>query len=84
MVGMMERFDKLEFEEDARGFKLKETIINSWFRFAEALRGAAFLLWSKLEDPPMKVLSPFTRPERYGYMFTHASREEAIQRANES
>ena len=45
MVGMMERFDKLEFEEDARGVKLKEPIINSWFRFAEAIRGASSLLW---------------------------------------
>ena len=56
IVGMMECFDKLEIVEDAQCFSLKETIINSWFQFGEAIQGAAFLLWNKLEDPQMKTL----------------------------
>ena len=82
--GMLERFETIEIEEDKHGFFLKERIVNSWFRFGVAIRGAAMLLWDKLEDPPMTSLSLYTRPERYGYMFTHASKDEAEKRAIDS
>lgn len=66
------------------GYRLDPVLEASWYRLGHAVRHMARHLWNCLDKRPPIMLNEYTRPERYGYMFTHDRQSDAEERANES